>query len=164
MLDLDIITNTLVGLISGVMGALFTAWIAFTRFYKEKLWEKKYEVYSRLFEAIYFHKKLIKEYKEDVENQFNGYGTSNKAEEIKLEMKESLEQVVVASLFILNKKVHDLINDFFEKRNEWQSHIKNNPEDNNDPDVHISLYNRELEEIDNLTGQIVLIARKALRI
>lgn len=40
MLDLDIITNTLVGLISGVMGALFTAWIAFTRFYKEKLWEK----------------------------------------------------------------------------------------------------------------------------
>lgn len=30
-------------------------------------------------------------------------------------MKESLEQVVVASLFILNEKVHDLINDFFEK-------------------------------------------------
>lgn len=52
----------------------------------------------------------------------------------------------------------------FLKKKRMAVSYKNNPEDNNDPDVHISLYNRELEEIDNLTGQIVLIARKALRI
>lgn len=60
----ELAPQILVAVITAVIASYFTSRLALKRFYSEKWWEKKAEVYAAIFEALHYMKRA---YAEDIE-------------------------------------------------------------------------------------------------
>lgn len=75
------------GLIIAVFTSYFTVKLSIRRFYAEKWWEKKQEIYSRLIEALHYLKRYFSEKLEDVRER--GHLNEEKEEKLKIEYSQA---------------------------------------------------------------------------
>ena len=67
MWEIIISKIVLPGLVVAIVTSILTVRLSIRRFYAEKWWEKKHEIYSRLFEALHHRKKYALEHLEAYE-------------------------------------------------------------------------------------------------
>lgn len=119
----DLISKAAIAIITGLVAAFFSARYALGRYYKEKWWDKRLDLYLQLVECIHLLKKCA--------DYWNGRAQSNKSEyptgfEIKSQEEEkklseifhteleNLRRIGDLSPLLLNEKCEQLITDFFE--------------------------------------------------
>lgn len=156
------INDIAIGVLSGAIASFITSNIALRKFYKEKWWEKKYEVYKLLLTALYEHKKNINTIKRHLDAQLNGYCKKIEEESYKSKISVSLEEVIFSSSFILDNEISDVINEFIERS---RRHYKSltHPESGSDPSDFIDWYDKDIECIDLLLLKIVPMINRILK-
>ncbi len=162
----DFISKVLVGSLSGLIIAYFTARYALDRFYREKWWDKRASLYVQLVESIYAIKKAsIHWYEEEISKKsgFSERSFEFNAEQIKaLEAEHDkavidLMRISDLSPLLLNEKCKELIESYLEQRTNLQSQF--------DYDA-IAIDDAVSESLDNIVAlldSIMIEARKELR-
>lgn len=162
----DFISKVLVGSLSGLIIAYFTARYALDRFYREKWWDKRASLYVQLVESIYAIKKAsIYWYEEEISKRsgFSERSFELNGEEIKLLEAEhdkaviDLMRISDLSPLLLNEKCKTLIESYLEQRTNLRNRF--------DYDA-IEIDDAVSESLDNiiaLLDSIMTEARKELR-
>lgn len=162
----DFISKVLVGSLSGLIIAYFTARYALDRFYREKWWDKRASLYVQLVESIYAIKKAsIYWYEEEISKRsgFSERSFELNAEEIKLLEAEhdkaviDLMRISDLSPLLLNEKCKNLIESYLEQRSNLRNRFDYDAIEIDDA------VSESLDNIVNLLDSIMTEARKELR-
>lgn len=162
----DLASKLLVGLITGLSVAYFTASYALSRFYKEKWWDKRANLYIQLVEAIYAIKKAALYW--DGEQLSLRSGHSEHIVSLSKEEKDALtiehdkatnelRKISDLSPLLLNDECKRLIDDYLEKQdnllNQW----------NYDEIELDDATSKSLKSVDELLTSIITEAKRELR-
>lgn len=162
----DFISKVLVGSLSGLIIAYFTARYALDRFYREKWWDKRASLYVQLVESIYAIKKAsIYWYEEEISKRsgFSERSFELNGEEIKLLEAEhdkaviDLMRISDLSPLLLNEKCKTLIESYLEQRTNLRNRFDYDAIEIDDA------VSESLGNIIALLDSIMMEARKELR-
>lgn len=162
----DFISKVLVGSLSGLIIAYFTARYALDRFYREKWWDKRASLYVQLVESIYAIKKAsIYWYEEEISKRsgFSERSFELNAEEIKVLEAEhdkaviDLMRISDLSPLLLNEKCKKLIESYLEQRTNLRNRFDYEAIEIDDA------VSESLDNIVTLLDSIMTEARKELR-
>ncbi|MGP2481802.1 hypothetical protein ACTUSZ_02955 [Pantoea eucalypti] len=162
----DFISKVLVGSLSGLIIAYFTARYALDRFYREKWWDKRASLYVQLVESIYAIKKAsIYWYEEEISKKsgFSERSFELDAEEIKILQAEhdkaviDLMRISDLSPLLLNEQCKILIDNYLEQRTNLYNRF------NYDAIEIDDAVSESLDNVVALLDSIMTEARKELR-
>lgn len=162
----DLISKVLVGSITGLIVAYFTASYALSRFYREKWWDKRANLYIQLVESIYSIKKAANYWHDEQLALHSGYSeyfeALSKDEVTSLtneytKANEELKKVADIAPLLLNDECKRLIESYFENDSNLLMRWKYDAIELED-----ASYER-LESVENLLNSIIVVARQELR-
>lgn len=162
----DVLSKIIVGAFSGLVVAFFTATYALNRFYREKWWERRADLYIQLVESIYIIKKAANYWHDEQIAIHSGY--DEHFESLSKEGKESLikeqEQANIAlrkvsdlAPLLLSEKCKILIEKYFETESnllmKWRYDVIELEE----------AHHESLMSAEKLLNSIIAEARRELR-
>ncbi|WP_311747684.1 hypothetical protein [Proteus vulgaris] len=159
----DLLYGIATGILTGGITAFITAKLAIRKLYKEKWLEKNYEIYSRLFDALYIHKKNLIEKKEKLELLLGYSEKYSDKNFLEFKGKESLDEVTFKSTFILDDEIYSFIADFLKESEDNYNKIISNEENFFDPDVFIWWYEKDIDNMEILFKKITPKVREILK-
>ena len=114
----QIIISVVSSLLVAVITAFVTVKLSLRRFYTERWWEKKAEVYSRIIEALHRYKKY---YEEKLKIEMKYPRSDNDELEKKLskqwaESKAEIEKAVDLGAFIVSEEVESILTKFLNRK------------------------------------------------
>jgi len=119
---IDIIKIVLPGLVIALVTSIITVKLSLRRFYEEKWWEKKYQVYGQLFEALHHLKKYALEHLDAVE--MNQAILEEKKKELEKNWKrfsQEFEQLNDLASFQLSTKAVAILDDYEKKKKDAEN-------------------------------------------
>lgn len=119
---IDIIKIVLPGLVISLVTSIITVKLSLRRFYEEKWWEKKHQVYGRLFEALHHLKKYALEHldAEEMRREI----PEDKKQELEKNWKrfsKEFEQLYDLASFQLSAKAVEILDDYENKKKESEN-------------------------------------------
>lgn len=119
----DLLSKAAIAIITGLVAAFFSARYALGRYYKEKWWDKRLDLYLQLVECVHLLKKSADYWNGRAQSSMSEYPTGFEIKSQKEEKKlsesfkkelETLKRIGDLSPLLLNEKCEQLITDFFE--------------------------------------------------
>lgn len=119
---IDIIKVVLPSLVIALVTSIITVKLSLRRFYEEKWWEKKHQVYGQLFEALHHLKKYALEHL-DAEEMHREIPNGKKQELEKNweRFSQEFEQVYDLASFQLSTKAVEILDDYEKKKKEAEN-------------------------------------------
>lgn len=119
---IDIIKVVLPGLVIALVTSIITVKLSLRRFYEEKWWEKKHQVYGQLFEALHHLKKYALEHL-DAEEMHREIPEGKKKELEKnwKRFSQEFEQLYDLASFQLSTKAVEILDDYEKKKKEAEN-------------------------------------------
>jgi hypothetical protein len=113
---MDPVHSIVVGIAVGVASAYATAWLAFRRFQKERLWERKQEAYVRVLTALHdmdiTGRRIIRDMEEGKEKNKKDY------ERYKIALEEEIGSAYNVGQLLLPESATKMVQQFREKHRE----------------------------------------------
>lgn len=162
----DVFSKILVGALSGLVVAFFTARYALNRFYQEKWWDKRLDFFVQLVDSLYALKKAEGYWFSRQRNSEIGYDEGwrslSDADEALLQQSydvemESLRKIGDLSPLLLNKECQRLINSYLEKQASLISQFDNDEIET--LDAHQASYEGTVTLFEEIIGE----ARRELK-
>ncbi len=114
---LDILKVVLPSLAVAVVTSILTVRLSIRRFYEEKWWEKKYEVYGQLFESLHHLKKYAIEHLDAYElHEEIPAEKKKKLEKDRKKFSREFEKLYDLASFQLSSKAVDILNEYDRKK------------------------------------------------
>lgn len=163
----DLISKILIGLITGVVASFFTARYALGRYYKEKWWDKRIELYIQLVDCVYQLKTAANYWYQSELHSNTEYPTyfsyKSKEEESALNKKfsdelEKLSRIGELSSLFLTEECGLKILDFIQ--NEENLFMKWEFDQIDMEDAHKS----RLDKLNSLLDDIIIEAKNQLKV